>query len=317
MRNKFRLNISLLLAVAAFAFSMLFAPLYVGGDQAVYAKVYSEFSSFGLNIFDDFTFYQEMTDSREPGYFILVKIVAPLMDKFVFGSMLNAALVYFLARWLAINRVSWVVRPLIFGNFYLLVLFFSADRLKVALIFLLIAEMSIGRKKYFLMSMGIFSHIQILFLVLVKYFVKAPDIFRNMIKGKISFRWRELLVIGAFGIVAAALGNQILLKFSVYNALSAGADELVKPLAFLIGSIFYAKEKWLEAVFAQIPVLVGCYFLGSDRLVIFSFIIFMFYALKVSRGLNFGVLMSLGYFFFQGVIFLQNIVYFGDGFASA
>jgi hypothetical protein len=63
-----------------------------------------------------------------------------------------------------------------------------------------------------------------------------------------------------------------------------------------------------------IIMILAASLVGSDRITILSYFLFMHHALKINRGINFGVLLSIFYLGFKSIIFLTNIFNNSHGF---
>jgi hypothetical protein len=94
----------------------------------------------------------------------------------------------------------------------------------------------------------------------------------------------------------------------------SGVLGLFKVLLFMLMSLYYAWPKRLEIFALFIPILVFTAFFGGERFVILGYFVFMFYGLQVSRGLNLGVIATSSYFAVKGILFLDNVFVYGDGF---
>ena len=115
-------------------FSYNLMPFYQGGDQEFYRDVYKYCFYDGYNHVQQFFCYSNTIGSVEPVYFYLTKIAhAFIENKDIYITAINTLFAYVLA--LVILRfynTSWhrhLFLFLVFTNFYLIVLFFSAERL--------------------------------------------------------------------------------------------------------------------------------------------------------------------------------------------
>jgi hypothetical protein len=101
-----------------------------------------------------------------------------------------------------------------------------------------------------------------------------------------------------------------------YMALSGGVTDLVKPLIFTAFTLYYARHRRFEAVCMQAPIILAAFIVGGERIVLFSYFVFMLYGLQFRRGSNFGVYLFSTYFFVKGIIFINNIIIYGNGFPT-
>lgn len=116
-----------------FAFSLLVFPYYQEGDQLFYRAFYDGIQ--GLSFADAFVFYQGTLGTFEPLYFIFSYSVSAFLTKDTALSIVNALFAFLLFKRLLEYRTHPIVIGLISLNFYFLVLLFSAERLKLSLLF--------------------------------------------------------------------------------------------------------------------------------------------------------------------------------------
>ncbi len=123
-----------------------------------------------------------------------------------------------------------------------------------------------------------------------------------------------LLFVIIFGIaVLVVLQEHLVNKMGVYiNQL--GIVGVSKVFLFLLMTLYYAWSKRTEIIALFFPILILAFLFGGERLVIFGYFIFMYYGLQSHRGLNLGVVVTSFYFAVKGVLFLYDVVVYGDGF---
>jgi hypothetical protein len=295
-----------------FLVSLLVFPFFQGGDQLAYRGFYQEVS--GLNLFDAFDFYRGQLGTVEPFYFLFVYVLSPVFEKDMLLSLANFSLVYFVNLWLIRNKVNFFVYLLLVPNFYLVVLLFSAERLKFALLFFLMGLACRGYFRGLLFGFSVFAHIQVLMLVLVSRAKTAVMVIDGLIRGRLSRGFFVLLATLFFlPVVFFVFYDHLTYKLTYYLS-AGGVYSMIKPLFFMFASIYYARGGKSEAFLASLPLVLISFFVGSDRVVIFSYFVFMYYGLRFNGGLNFLVLLSGAYFAFKGIDFIYRIFEFGDGF---
>lgn len=305
---------AVLFALAAFMFSLVLYPFYSSGDQTQYRVFYDSVSNMGL--IEAFIYYRGALDSQEPGYFLLSYMFSGLLPKDVLFSALNGFLVYFLYLQLMNKSTSIIVLLLLSTNFYLMVLFFSAERLKLALTLLVAANYYRGVSRFSLTLVAISSHITVVVLAAAKFMLYLKKVLQRLFTGIILKR--ELLTLIALALISsifiALLFDHLSHKFVAYNSQEESPlIAVIKTSIFVLTAILYSKDR-IEPVIAGIPILIAAYFFGSDRMVIFSYFLFMFYAVEVRGGLNFWTVISSFYFSAKGLIFIYQFVNYGDGF---
>lgn len=312
-----RLNLwCFLCAALVFLLSIFILPLYVGGDQAHYRAFYDGVSEYGF--LEGFSFYKATLSASEPLYYAIIYFFSGGVSKDVFISFVNALLGFFMARLLLVNNTSKLVVVGLLSNFYFLVLLFAAERLKFAIIFALLALGFSGRKSILAWLGALLSHAQLLLLLAGGVFSRAlkraaPILYARL---PVAFFW-EALFFAFFAFFALViLGDHVAEKFLAYSVGkgAGGFSSLLKPMVFVLLSIYYSRGKALEAFVVHSPLLIAAFLLGDDRIVILSYLVFMYYAIRVNRGLNLGVFSTSIYFFVKGIFFVENIFLYGDGF---
>lgn len=292
--------------------SLLIMPLYTGGDQIHYRRVYEILPSLGLT--EGFSFYAQNLSSREFLHFFLSWVASHFINKDLFIAFSNAILAYvtmsLFQKWRASIIISFL---LLLTNFYFLVLYFAAERLKFGFIFLALSMIYIDQVKriYGFAVLAVVSHTQIIIVyVSILFNFLGRKILRLLYTGKISKR--ALFLIPFLFFVPLLVGNQIISKFQVYYG-ERGLTELARILAFLLLALWYSKKK-SETFMIFIPLVIAVFLVGGDRVNLFGYFVFLYYGLQFKGGWNFGVLATSAYYVNSSIHFLVNIFQHGDGF---
>jgi len=165
---------------------------------------------------------------------------------------------------------------------------------------------------------SITAHVQVLVLYIleltknVKDFCAGLLLFSRVRKPSFIEFLLTCLILLTVVFLSAHIEQKLLYYFNHHEV----GESIWKPLVFLLLTAFYAKGEVLSAGMKQVIIIFLVLLVGEERLVIFSYIIFMSYALKVNRGINVGVLVVSTYFFLKGVVFLYGIYLYGDGFSK-
>jgi hypothetical protein len=286
-------------------------PFYIGGDQTHYRQAYELLSD--LNLVEGYELYFSKLSSREYIHFLLSWLASKFIEKDLFIAIFNGILAYVtmsvLHRWKASVFISFSI---VIPNYYFMVLYFSAERLKFALIFLLLSLLYSKNKTLFypFAFLSIITHVQVLIIYVSiafnKFFVKTIKMFRTGMLPKYFFL--VFLII----IPTLLVKNQIFNKLQYYSNVN-GLAELSKGLVFLSLAIWYSNKK-IETVLIFTPVLFAVFILGGSRLNMFAYFIFLHYGFQCRGGWNFGVLATLLYFSYSSIDLLSNILSYGDGF---
>jgi hypothetical protein len=304
-----------------FTFSYYIAPYNSEGDQQHYNKFYDGISSYSY--LEGLIFYRSALGSSEPVYYSMVWLLADLIEKNSMMSLLNALLGTLLFQWMFKHRVSMFVIAMQSMNFYLLVLFFAAERLKLAVLFLMISVYLLGWLRYLFIGFSVLSHAQMVILIVARMFSTYTLELASILHGYIR---RKTIILYFFGIAAfiailVPIYPHILQKYNHYSFRVSQVSvwyEIIKPIIFMLMTLPYALKlnTGLESFYMHVTLTIAIMFVGNDRLVIISFFIFMYYALRVHRGLNLGVLVLSVYFGIKGIVFLNKIFLYGNGFSK-
>lgn len=291
-----------------FLFSVLVFNYFDGGDQKSYREFYIEVGQYDL--VDAFSYYLGKLGTSEPVYFIVVYGLSSFFSKDILFSLINAIFIYKLYDFFLEKKVAGIVQVLLAFNFYLLVLLFSAERLKLSLLFIIISFGYSLFLRIIFQSLAFFTHVQTLLMIAQPYVFKFVFSWRKIIfkaKGLISL----VVFIMFFSIIVYVMKDHILGKLEYYRG---DLFSMIKPLIFMFFSMMCARKNILVPFFQSLIFVVSSYFVGEERIAIFSYIVFIYYGLQYKGGKNIYVLSSSVYFLFKGVIFLYNIFNFGDGF---
>jgi len=299
-------------AFAFFIISLVISPYYVAGDQELYREFYEnvDFSSFG----EAYEFYFNTLGARDPGYFIFVFLFSSWVEKNILFSLMNAMLYYPLFLWFFQKKVNIFVIFILFFNFYLLVLSFAAERLKLAFLVFLWGYYFVGYRRNLVLLFSIGMHVQMVLFLVSIYSEKIANVIVSTLRGKLKINAYLIFALCVVCIILFFFMDNLVAKFFLYYQHGEGA--VIKPVFFMIMSILYARKHRKEAFFASLPIVVVSFFIGSQRTTMLSYFIFLYYAIQLRNGLNFGVVISSLFFAFKGILFLDNIFEFGNGFFS-
>ncbi len=299
--------------------SLFFAPFYFDGDQMGYYNAYNGIKD--VNVLEGYVQYHLYITSDEPIHFLILWIFSNLgISKDIVMAFANAILANVLTRLFFKWRVSvGIIVFIIFTNFYLLVLYFSAERLKFAFIFFFIAVLLSLRvkKTYLFIVLSILTHVQMLIFVLSRFFamlMQSMISFFLTLKFKLNFTKVIFIIILFFPIIF--LSEHILYKFKAYSDNSASKGLLLntfQPIIFLILSLFYSREK-IATSFIFFIIIISSSIVGPERVTMMAYLYFMFYALRINRGINLGVIVTSFYFLAKSIIFVSNVLENGHGF---
>jgi hypothetical protein len=311
--------------VALFVFmaSLLFAPFYVSGDQVFYQLTYENMAD--RNLIEAYSLYPKYTSSSEFGHFFITWLASGFgIEKNLVMAVVNSLLAFFLMKLFEKWRVSlFVASTICITNFYMLVLYFAAERLKFSVLFFVMSAYYLQNKKtsYAFSLLAIFSHVQILImyaaLLSPKFFLS--DFFRT---GSISKQKSKGVLVSTLAFVTAAIliwifmGYQISSKIEYYVAAKSGERiplEFLQAISIFCLTLLYTKKR-AEAALTFIPIFIAISLIGGENVNLFAFAIFIFYASRYRRGLNYGILICSIYFSYKSVGFIGRTIATGQGF---
>lgn len=314
---------TMFVALCVFVLTLIVAPYYLGGDQRTYIVVYDKL--FKLNFQEGFEFYTQTLTSKEYVHYSIIWLASGLgVDKNLVMAVSNAVLAYFAMRVFEKWRVSiFVAITIILTNYYMLVLYFAAERLKFGFLFLVISMLYIRKNNrfYMLAGLAIFAHAQVLLLYVSMLFAQLSMFVARFFK-TFQFSIKKIFI---FMIVLAPiayfLAEYILDKSAKYatgDAFGAGVGlkiDFTRIVLLLMLSLWYSKNK-KETVLLFIPLMVAVSVVGGDRVNMMAYFVFLYYGLQCKNGLNFGVLISTAYFALKSYGFVADIIRYGDGFET-
>lgn len=305
-------HLATLFGLFAFAGSLLLSPYYISGDQEAYKPLYEEILDY-KDWESKFTFYFLTVGAIEPFYLLLVNLLAGALPKDLAFSILNGVLAGCVALWLLQRRVSALIVAPLMLNAYLIVLFFSAERLKVALLLFTLGFILHKRWRWLLFLLAVLTQFQTLLLVLVHLIWQL---------GAKPSRKRALqltlLLLVLAGAVVALSGNPLLAgyltgKLDFYaDSGWGGLGAIAKPLLYMAAALYYSPQR-RRVLASFLPLVVATYFLGSERLALFSYFLFMIIVAPYRHGWNLATLLATAYYSYQGVAFIANFIDHGHG----
>lgn len=302
-------------AIIVFIFSLIIFPYYTNGDQ----RFYTPFYNFCLNnnhvLSEQFVCYKETIGSQEPIYFILAKFFNFFSSKIFFSSFTNSVL-FFLLVLLVLKYYKNIWHKHIFIiflmlNFYMLALFFSVERLKIGFLFITLAFLFDGMKKYIFIFVSLIAHSQMVFLII-------PYIISIVVNSKIKFKFKLLYFFASLFFIYIffyLIKDQILYKLNIYYEEALDSDmgiiAVLKTSFFIFLASFIVRRK--DPIIVGFPIIFMSYFLGSTRLGMMAFVVYLVYMIYLKRKMDFFLLMILCYYLYKSIGFINNVLIHGDG----
>lgn len=300
--------------IIVFFITFFLSDYYLYGDQFYYRNFYS--LAENLDFSEVVILANSKLGSVEPFYPFLVWVFSGLVPKIIFVSFSNAILAVFTLRLGKLVGGSPIVVSLVLlSNFYFYVLFFSAERLKYGFIlfFLGLIFWTSGKlnKSFASIFFSVLAHTQMLIMLLGNVLNVVIDNRRKIFNIRFIpvFVVLGVLVVGMF----VYLLPHLLGKFSAYSNRAFDLSGLVKIFLFSSMTLWYAKFS-RHAFLQLLPLVLASAVLGSERIVMLVYFLFMYYSIGVRRGFNFGVLLVNFYFFIKTIYFVQNVIVHNNAF---
>ncbi|MFC3033117.1 hypothetical protein ACFOEE_11355 [Pseudoalteromonas fenneropenaei] len=288
---------------------------YTEGDQYHYIKFYNALKNAELSSL--LQLMKGYLNAGEPlSGFVLWLGANANIDKIIYISFLNSIFAVGLYLLCAKHDAKWYFILLLYFNFYIIVLFTGAERLKISILLLtygLLIRNAIGNILSLSSCVAHFQSSIVIFSMLFEYCIKASlSIFKSLtFKGKdLAFIIISLIVGGA---LLTVFGKSIIGKISGYSELSRGIVELTQLISLCFLAFFVLKNRF-EFYCYMLPVMLISFVVGSSRINILAFLIFSFFVL-VQKKTNHPIVIALmSYFVFKGYLFIENIFVYGNGF---
>ena len=321
IKKNFYINLfAILTIVSVFILSLILGPYYINGDQVHYYRLYNGIA--GSSITDGYSFYKNNIDSREPIYFLIIWIASNLgINKVSLIAFFNVITSFYVFRFLIkIGGHPTISYLIVSFSYFSYVIFFSAERLKFSLLFLFIGIFYINSHKkigYFFLALSPITHIQAAILY-SSFFVSSikDDILYLFSDFKITKKFLVFLITTILAVVLFyfLMQEQIISKINSYLRFR-GLLEIWKLVGLFFLASLYSKEK-LNVILSFLPLFIFALILGQDRINIFGYFLFLYFAIPYKQGFNIGVLLTTSYFVYTGFDFISKVLNYGDGFYS-
>lgn len=295
--------------------SIFISPMLINGDQEAYHNFYNNcFNIVGLS--RQYDCYGSTLGTQEPIYFLVTKLFHSLIDKNILMAFVNAISTFLLVKLVykfhLKSNLIHLFFILFFLNYYVVVLFFSAERLKISVLFFLISLSLIGFRSFLAKLLMMLTHMQMIFV----YFV---DVIYKFFNRNNKLWVKVVMVVGGsilLGVIYYYMRDHIDRKFIGYSSRTAEND---LGLASLLKSSVFAALSYISiqkniVILLQVPLMVGAYILGSGRMLIMSFFVYIACLIYFKGKIDFLGYIVLFYFAFKSIEFWQNVIKYGAGF---
>lgn len=299
---------------------------YVLSDQYHYRRFYEALSNVD-SVFQIFIYARSMVGSGEVFSPLILWFGSYLgIDKDIYITGLNLLLVsvvYLSSRRLGIN---FLFVPLILTNFYLVVLFTGAERLKIGFLFALLVPLADSSKARFaLVFVSCLAHFQmIIFWAGIACFLHASS-FIYILKNHF-FKVKKMVFVAIVLVLIFIINDRFMLldkvmqKSAGYASYERGWSDLIQfflmTICFIVALKFRLRFRDIMfIVFFLVSILI----LGGQR-VNMIYVIAVFGVLAYERRLVknilyiFPIYLVMIYLSFKSIGFVSNIYHYGTGF---
>lgn len=318
VKLRFSFDDALIVAIAIpmIWLSVIIAPNHVHGDQVHYTKAYN--SMRGLGLADAFHAYRRIIFSFEPIHFFVSWGFSNLgFDKTVVMAALNGLLAALFGRFLLGRTKSYfIVVLMVFSNPYLYAMFFTLEKLKVSMIFLLLF---LNYRVKLFGILAVFAHLQAGLLFAI-YFASRFLSRGRFLTFRKSLHRRDTLrnmVLALIAVGVAPMFYEYGLTKIVFYMNREGLGSLlalVPTLIFLILTLITTDHNRKEVAWYFVILAVVIFFIGGDRVnmfVFFGFVYFTSYRPHTSiKGIVFlgAIFLSALYLGYKSYNYLEMVV---------
>lgn len=293
--------------VAAFFFYSFILYAYYYGDPAYYQRYYD--SLIGRDVIWALLSQFDYLGSSEVIYPVVAWIGSNAgIERHIlmaaFDGLMYAALFLALRKY----RCNPIFIALCLTNFYVIVLATSAERLKFAYIFFFLALLAVGRLRLVWFALAPLAHFQ--------SFITYGSLFIWHFFSRLSARTK--VAIGVFALIGTGgtiyfFYGALVGKFLSYQGQGGLLDILSAFALFSAALVIFPNRLKVFATLA--PLIVLTFILGSDRMNMVVFTIFIFICLIENKTRHPVVLLIMTYFSIKSLGFCLNVLEYGNGFA--
>lgn len=291
--------VAILSSFLVFIYTYYLGSMFLAGDQLHYRMVYDSVSH--LDFFEGYLFYRTVIYTDEVGHYVIAWSASQFFDKDIFNAFSNSLLAYFSVKLF----IKWGAKPfvallLVLFGYYYLALYLSAERLKYATVFFVLAVYYFrsGRLRYVFFVVSIITHLQYVVPIIASLFVRfsvAVNRVFNYLRLRTSDAYFLLMSAVALALLSFVFSGHIYNKISAYHE---GFDvlEYLRISVFFLMSLWYSKKK-IQVIMVFFVLFVFVALVGGMRINMFGYFAFLYYSLRVNGGLNLGVIATFLYFF--------------------
>ncbi len=304
---------AIVIAVLAAVKTLWLYDYFGTGDFLIYKDTYEVMN--GLGFFEGYLTYISSINSAELVHFLLTWFSSNAgIGRELFLAISNALFAYFAATTLNKNLTGRLLSfPLLLLNGYADIFYFSAERLKYALLLLAIAASAPYEKKRPLaILLAVAAHVQAL-LILALFHAKDVKLQEVLKRPTLKFRSAFLLIIIVIFIFLSPLIEHLIQKVSGYSD-DFGGSIPVKTLGLGLVFLLLSQNK-SGALLVALMAAFASFIVGDGRINFIYFILIIFECVRrdTTFARTIAIILML-YGVYQDFAFLANVVQLGTGF---
>jgi hypothetical protein len=278
VRNRDQL-MAIAVGILVFVGSIYFSPLYMEGDQWTYKKAYRVVE--GLDLLSAYSGYNNAISGGEFVHFLVIWLGSTLaIEKNLLMAFVNALVAaYSLMLIRRFGGSLYLAIFLVLTNFYCLVLYFSAERLKIGILFLVLALLNVTSAATFLIlsALALFSHYSLIFIYSGIWLMLGVRLVFNNDK-QIAIKTIIIVLAGSILMLVFQVGSfHIYVKLATYlSQHEPGNLNSFGPILILIVLSCLSSKRLVDPILLFLPLVVGTFFLGGSRLNMLSYFLSLY-----------------------------------------
>lgn len=313
-----------LFSIIAFFLLVLCSPLiyyaynlYYLGDLEHYNRAYEVISGIG-DFSEKYLRYTIILAGYEVIHFLLITTASEFISKHALFTIVNFLFLFIGSA--AVSRYTlkpfWLILILFLSNYYIHVLLFPAERLKIGFIFLFAALFFYKKfyTKYLFVFLSILSHFSMLGIYIALLIEPTLRTAKRLISSGnipiIIFPFMVLILIGSL-FFAVPISIKVFGYYANYGSLFNAI-----PLTFLfILSYFHATRERKSLLLILLFFIFLAVIVGGFRINFFGIFFWQLHYLKYENIRSIPFILVFFYCFYKLFDFYNKIILYGDGFA--
>lgn len=299
--------------IATYFFSRWLLEHYTEGDLRYYSLLYDMLRLTPLDYLSEVQFQQ--TGSREPLYGIFMWLSAPHVERTIAISLVNSIFTSVLYLFLRKHRSSALFMILVASNFYILVLLTSAERLKFAYLFAILAALLPAGWRVVALLCSLLSHFSILIvfsaILLPPRYREAFRSLRAANANIVKSLTMLILTTAAFIAFCFLYRDSLTEKIGYYE--SPNVVDVFSGLILSVVALFITNNRLNMVLTLAFPLLATLVF-GGSRINMLTMTIFVYMVVNERKTSHPAVILIMLYLSYKSIGFVQSILKYGTGF---